>query len=691
MSEGSKLRVPRSTATVLDLQTLLESEIRHDTTNDELRYGDGVTVGGIPLAKKDGSNLNASASRVTSTGSTTERTLADRFAEVFNILDYGADADASDNYAAVNLAIAACSAAGGGTIYVPEGNFEIDLPSATGLTALGTGTRLRGAGEYVSTLTINTTTTTYLTVLGNASNFICEDLTIQFNCQDGQEAALIIPGSNVRFRRSRLLSNCTAVGDVATNTSILFNFLTTGTQTDISIEDCEVAGWGFPTLQTNASTSTRRRLRFINNYFHDNAGSHINLNSPNGVMDDVVIADNTFADEIGFGAGLGFMVGLASISNFAVVGNTFTGSTNGEAIHIEENCVDFTVADNTIEITSDETGEGDGIFLSSNNIAGSWTAPQRFTISGNVIRRTGGAAAAGIHLVDTSGSTPITNGDITGNFITGFTNAYDIATALSSSLFIETRSLRPEGAGVLFGNTLSNNGSDATNDIDVTAGYCADSTNAVFMTCGALTKRLDANWAVGTNQGGLDTGSIADGTYHVFRIMRLDTGIVDVLASTSATAPTMPTNYTYKRRIGSIVRSSGSILAFTQDGDEFLLSVPVQDVNTAPNNATAQTVTLTVPDGITIDAKISARLSDTSPAANRAALITAMVQADTSPGTAFNLHTFANTGGSMENVMSFTIRTNTSRQIRYRLSAADTDLTMGITTFGWVDRRGRVT
>jgi hypothetical protein len=53
--------------------------------------------------------------------------------------------------------------------------------------------------------------------------------------------------------------------------------------------------------------------------------------------------------------------------------------------------------------------------------------------------------------------------------------------------------------------------------------------------------------------------------------MRLDTNVVDVLISTSATAPVLPTNYTKKRRIGSIkTDASAHILGFSQLGDQFL-------------------------------------------------------------------------------------------------------------------------
>lgn len=109
----------------------------------------------------------------------------------------------------------------------------------------------------------------------------------------------------------------------------------------------------------------------------------------------------------------------------------------------------------------------------------------------------------------------------------------------------------------LSGLTLTNNGSDATNDIDIAAGTARDSTDvANLVLASALTKQLDAGWAVGTNQGGLDTGAVGNSTYYVWLIRRPDTGVVDALFSLSSTAPTMPANYTQKALIGKFVRSS---------------------------------------------------------------------------------------------------------------------------------------
>jgi hypothetical protein len=135
-------------------------------------------------------------------------------------------------------------------------------------------------------------------------------------------------------------------------------------------------------------------------------------------------------------------------------------------------------------------------------------------------------------------------------------NTRTITVPNASGKMALTRDLR----GQLFGLTLTNNATDATNDIDVAAGDAAtDATAPVLMTLSStFTKRLDAAWAVGTGNGGLDTGSVANGTYYVFLIQRSDTLGTDVLFSTSSTSPTMPTSYDRKRLIGSVVRASAA-------------------------------------------------------------------------------------------------------------------------------------
>jgi hypothetical protein len=160
----------------------------------------------------------------------------------------------------------------------------------------------------------------------------------------------------------------------------------------------------------------------------------------------------------------------------------------------------------------------------------------------------------------------------------------------------------------------SNNVADSTNDVDVTVGEATDGTNAYIMKLtSAITKRLDASWVVGTNQGGLDGSESVAGTpdtstwYYMWLIMRVDTGVVDVLFSESASAPTMPTNYTIKRLIGAVYNGSGGdILAFNAyelggGGLHVQWKAPPLDLDlTNAPTTVARTDTLTVPTSFSV-------------------------------------------------------------------------------------------
>lgn len=100
---------------------------------------------------------------------------------------------------------------------------------------------------------------------------------------------------------------------------------------------------------------------------------------------------------------------------------------------------------------------------------------------------------------------------------------------------------------------------DTANDVIVYPGKCrssADTRNIVLAS--ALTKRADAAWAAGDNQGGMLTGSRASNTdYWMHLIERSDTSVKDWGFDPSPTSPTLPANYDFSRLIGW-VRSNGS-------------------------------------------------------------------------------------------------------------------------------------
>lgn len=275
--------------------------------------------------------------------------------------------------------------------------------------------------------------------------------------------------------------------------------------------------------------------------------------------------------------------------------------------------------------------------------------------------------------------------------IAGNTGAFTLSYGITNS----TNDIRLDASflpNYLSGLTLANNGSDATNDIDIATGAAADSGNSVLMKLGsALTKRLDASWAVGTNQGGLDTGSIANTTYHIWLIQRSDTGVVDALFSTSVSAPTMPTNYDRKRRIGSIVRASSAIRAFVQVGDKFDHSVPPFDVNANNPGTSAVLASLSVPGGLIVEAEFSVALYDSSPGSSTAVMVTSPLVPDTAPAGGYGALYLPNSGATVANAVSSRMRvlTDTSGRVRYRLESSNASKTFTIATFGWIDRRGK--
>lgn len=247
--------------------------------------------------------------------------------------------------------------------------------------------------------------------------------------------------------------------------------------------------------------------------------------------------------------------------------------------------------------------------------------------------------------------------------------------------------------GYIGGLHISNSAGDATNDIDFALGICRDSTDATDIhAITGYTKRLDAAWAAGDDAGGLDTGSISDGTYHCFVIMRNDTGVHDFLFSASATSPTLPADYTYFRRVGTILRDSSAILAFTQNGDEFLLTVPQSDIGvTGPTDDTADLRTLSVASGVSVDALLSFSLTDSTPAAATYALVTSPATTDTQPSSILHTMMLAASGVGVPASVSaqLRLRTNTSAQIRTRVRGSTGDTVIVGTTHGWIDYRGK--
>jgi hypothetical protein len=253
----------------------------------------------------------------------------------------------------------------------------------------------------------------------------------------------------------------------------------------------------------------------------------------------------------------------------------------------------------------------------------------------------------------------------------------------------------PLPRGYLAGLALANNAGDATNDIDFAVGAARNSTNVANLVAEtAMTKRLDAAWAAGTAQGGrMSAAAIADTTYHCYAILKDSDGTVDFGFDTSATAPTMPSGYTFFRRIGSIFRTIGAIRPFIQDGDKFVLkTAPLLELNASNPGTAAVTLTMAnAPTGIRVEAILSAMVS-TADATGAAAFRVSDLSVDdvaASLTTAQVIGVFSGSGSTVLATVETRVFTNTSAQVRYRAGLSSANTTYLIAIAGWVDRRGR--
>ena len=246
----------------------------------------------------------------------------------------------------------------------------------------------------------------------------------------------------------------------------------------------------------------------------------------------------------------------------------------------------------------------------------------------------------------------------------------------------------------LSGLTLSTAGGSGT--MTIAAGQATDSTNAQTMTLAASIGKTTSAWAVGSGNGGLDTGAIANSTWYKFyEIKRTDTGVVDVIFTTAAlaTGPAMPTNYSLFRYIGS-GKTDGSAhwTAFVQYGDYFEWVVPTLDINQANPGTNAVSAPLNVPLGVQVMTRCAHTSINTAATGGGYYYASDLAITDEVPSATFSQITneILTASGSIQSMTEvLDIMSNTSSQIRYRLSASTASVTINIVTQGWTDRRGR--
>jgi hypothetical protein len=229
--------------------------------------------------------------------------------------------------------------------------------------------------------------------------------------------------------------------------------------------------------------------------------------------------------------------------------------------------------------------------------------------------------------------------------------------------------------------TIANNSTDANNDIDFSGGNFVFSDFSGQAYVPAMTKRLDANWTAGNNNGGLDTGTKAANTwYYCYAIYNPTTQASDFLFSASATSPTLPSGFTKIRKIASIrTNISGNIrngnYSFFVNSYRFEYKTKVLIFQSTTS------ITGTVVDAECPPLTIAEIIADQSSTTDCSTLITSLDVDDEAP-----IHpSYANISSSSQynGATTLFIRTNSLAQIRRRSSS--TSGTLSLRAIGWIE------
>jgi len=151
------------------------------------------------------------------------------------------------------------------------------------------------------------------------------------------------------------------------------------------------------------------------------------------------------------------------------------------------------------------------------------------------------------------------------------------------------------------------NGTDTAHDLDISVGRIVDDTQAVIINLtSALTKQIDANFAVGDNVGGLsdqDTLSV-DSEYFPFAISKAD-GTTDVIIATTsanALADTVATAalFIFARKLEPVLTDGSSNIINTNNTSGYvkMFDTPILDFSGSASTSGAN-VTVTQPTDVT--------------------------------------------------------------------------------------------
>lgn len=266
-------------------------------------------------------------------------------------------------------------------------------------------------------------------------------------------------------------------------------------------------------------------------------------------------------------------------------------------------------------------------------------------------------------------------------------SATDAASQQSIKAYVDNVTAVPDAAKAP--PEMANNVTDPAKDIDFAAGFSRAENTAAQITNTAMTKKLDASWVAGTNQGGLSSSlhPLAAAAATVWGFSVIIGGSADFIFDTDPDCANGIADHsvTAYRNTGAVrTDATPDIVPFLQIDDHFYLDVPVQDYSTGGSTSPVLHQ-LSVPLGRKMR-PLHNHIMESTTTTLIHSLVTDPDQTATAPSA--TVRTASTRGTGEYNSVPILVYTDTSGQIRSEQSSTASLNIKGM-TFGWVDRRGR--
>lgn len=234
---------------------------------------------------------------------------------------------------------------------------------------------------------------------------------------------------------------------------------------------------------------------------------------------------------------------------------------------------------------------------------------------------------------------------------------------------------------------------EVDHDRTFAVGAARDSTNTTTLVLDtAMTKQIDATWAVGTNAGGLFSGAVTTGWYYLFIIEKTSDGTIDAGFDTSLTAANIPSGYSKYRVVGAR-KTDGSANLYpgrSATGGWFFYTTPVLDISrTNPGVALDATDVLSAPP-LSV-AELTLILSDETPDGSARGLINSTFDTSTPPTNLNHNISVSSTSGlpSYSNTILLQVDASSTVRTRFVVTTSDTGIDLVGRTNGYIDVRGK--